>query len=132
MHSATLATVDHETWTRFERTLDQALKDRFALGVRLAERRRHYRATQTGPMEVSIDTDDPFAAVLTIHAPDRTGLLYDIGRAIDASGLDTRSVAAVTRDGIAHDVFRLTDAAGDVPREAGLLGQLKMRLRELR
>ncbi len=68
---------------------------------------------------------------MSIRTPDRIGLLYDMAHAIDEAGLDIVSVTAITRDGEAQDVFRVTDLAGEVPRDAGLLGQLKMRLREL-
>lgn len=132
VRSATLAMVDPQVWTRFERNLDAALRGRLAIGVRLAERQRHYRPASTIAPKVKIDTDDPFAAVLVVRAADRVGLLYDIARAIAESGLDIRSVTATTRGTTTRDVFRLTDAAGEVPREAGLLGQLAMRLRELR
>ncbi|MDP2182702.1 MAG: ACT domain-containing protein [Actinomycetota bacterium] len=132
VRSATLAAVDPQSWTRLERNLSAALRGRLAIGVRLAERQRHYRPSSQARPKVTIDTDDPFAAVLVVHAADRVGLLYDIARAIAESGLDIQSVTATTRGGTAHDVFRLTDAAGEVPREAGLLGQLAMRLRKLR
>lgn len=131
VHSATLADIGDDAWARLERSLTAALRDRLAVGVRLAERRKHYRHTERPRIRATISTDDPFAAVLRIRTPDRVGLLYDIGRVIADSGLNIRSVTATTRSGIAEDTFRLTDATGEVPRSAGVLGQLKMRLREL-
>jgi len=132
VRSSTRATLGPETWTKLERTLDLALRGRLAIGVRLAERQREYRQTSRRVPTVAIDTSDPFAIVLTIEAPDRRGLLYDIASAIDDAGLDIVSVTATTHSGVAQDVFRITDLDGEVPRDTGLLGQLKMRLRELR
>ena len=131
VRSATRAALGPETWSKLERTLHQALLGRLAIGVRLAERRRDYRQDHRIAPRVEIDTNDPFAAVVTIRTPDRIGLLYDMAHAIDEAGLDIVSVTAITRDGEAQDVFRVTDLAGEVPRDAGLLGQLRMRLRDL-
>jgi [protein-PII] uridylyltransferase len=131
VRSATRATPGPETWDKLERTLHQALLGSTAIGVRLAERRRDYRQEPRVAPSVDIQTDDAFAAVVAIRTPDRIGLLYDIAHAIELAGLDIVSVTATTRDGEARDVFRVTDLNGQVPRDAGLLGQLKMRLREL-
>ncbi len=132
VRSATLAPVDHDAWIRFERLLGLALKDRLAIGVRLAERARHYSGSRNRrPPETLLSADDPFAAVLRVRASDRVGLLYDIARAITESGLNISSATVITRDGVAEDVFRLTDDAGQAPQEAGVLGQLQMRLRAL-
>ena len=51
-------------------------------------------------------------------------------RAMADSGLEIRSMTATTRHGTADDVFRVTDSGGELPEE-GLLGMLRMRLREL-
>jgi [protein-PII] uridylyltransferase len=131
LRSATRASVIPETWSRVERLLALALRGRYAIGVRLAERRRHYRETVNPIERVRIDTDDPFATVVRVRATDRVGLLHDLTRAIAESGLEIVSMTATTREGIADDVFRVTDANGEPPREAGLLGQLQMRLREI-
>lgn len=131
VHSATHAGIEPSTWARVERTLGAALRGRYALGVRLDERRRHYRSGPPAEMRVSLDADDGYAAVLRIRTPDRLGLLHDVARAIAECGLDIRSVTATTKDGIADDTFRLVDGAGGAPADPGVLGQLKMRLREL-
>lgn len=130
VRSATLAHVTDETWSRFERLLDAALRDRLSIGVRLTERRRHYHTGSTGVDRVDVLTGDPYAAALRIRATDRPGLLYDIARAMADSGLEIRSMTATTRWNTADDVFRVTDANGEVPEE-GLIGMLRMRLREL-
>lgn len=130
VRSATLARVTEETWSRFERLLAAALRDRLAIGVRLTERGRHYRTGSTGIDRVDVLPGDPYAAALRIRATDRPGLLYDIARAMADSGLEIRSMTATTRWNAADDVFRVTDANGEVPEE-GLIGMLRMRLREL-
>lgn len=128
--SATLAPIGTDNWSRLERLLEVALRDRLAIGVRLNERRRHYRASSMGIDRVEVLANDPYAAVVRIRATDRAGLLYDIARAMAESGLEIRSMTATTRHDTADDVFRVTDANGQVPEE-GLLGMLRMRLREL-
>ncbi len=119
VHSATLADVGTDTWARFERNLSAALRDRLALGVRLAERQRHYRQTRTAAPEVRIDTTNPYAAVVTVQAHDRLGLFYDVTRAISDSGLDIVGVTATTKHGRAVDTFRVVRSRqGDSRRGA--------------
>jgi len=131
VHSATLASIEPDTWAKLERNLDLALKDRLAVAVRLAERRRHYRSSTRSPAPgVEIHADDPNETVLRIKAADRVGLLHDIARAIADSGLDIRSATALTHAGLADDTFRLTGANAGAPCEVGSLGQLRMRLRD--
>jgi len=131
VRSATLAPISTANWSRLERLMDAALRDRLAIGVRLSERRQHYRASSTGIDRVQVlANDDPYAAVVRIRATDRAGLLYDIARAMAESGLEIRSMTATTRHATADDVFRVTDSNGAVPEE-GLLGMLRMRLREI-
>ncbi len=130
VRSATLAPLAAETWTRFDRLLDAALRDRLSIGVRLAERRRHYRMAHAGIGKMDVLPGDAYAATVRVRAADRVGLLYDIARAMADSGLEIRSVTATTRHDSVDDVFRVTDAMGGVPEE-GLLGMLRMRLREL-
>ena len=131
LRSATHAAVGPDVWARVERLLDAALRGRFAIGVRLAERRRHYRESVSPVQRVSIETQDPFATVVRVRAADRVGLLHDLARAIAESGLEIASMTATTRQGMAEDVFRVQDGSGEAPREAGVLGQLQMRLREI-
>ena len=126
--SATLAPIGPETWNRLERTLAAALAGRFALAVRLAERRRHYAPRVAGALDARIDDHVPGGATLRVRAPDRVGLLHDIARAIAESGLDVRGLTATSRAGWAEDTFRIALAEGT---GAGALGQLQMRLREL-
>lgn len=131
VRSATLAEIDPDAWARFDRALDAALRDRLAIGVRLAERQRHYRQPKGSAVRVTVGTHDPYSAVVTVRAADRVGLLYDVSRAIAESGLDIVGVTATTKQARAIDTFRVIDRDGQIPAE-GLLGQLGMRLRELR
>lgn len=130
VRSATLAPLSTDTWSRFDRLLDAALRGRLSIGVRLSERRRHYRDESMGIDRVDVLPGDQYAASIRIRATDRVGLLYDVTRAMADSGLEIRSVTATTRHKTADDVFRVTDANGAIPEE-GLLGMLRMRLREL-
>ena len=125
--SATKAQVGTETWNRVERTLTAALSGRFAVAVRLGERRRHYRPRVEGMLDARIE-EGSRGATLHVRAPDRVGLLHDIARAVAESGLDVRSLTATSRAEWAEDTFRLTAVDGI---GAGALGQLAMRLREL-
>ncbi len=131
--STTRAATGTSTWTNLERHIDASLRGRLSLGVRLAERARHYDVcAPTAPTSVNMETEDPFAVVLTIKASDRVGLLHDIARAVTDSGLDIAAATAIVRDGRVKDVFRLVDPTGAKPDDPGLLGQLAMRLREMR
>lgn len=130
VQSATRATIGSDTWSGLERALTAALRNRLAIGVRLAERQRHYRQDRREAPRITVDTTDPFAAVVRVSAPDRLGLLYDVSRAIADSELNIVGVTAITKDDRALDTFRVVDRDGAVPPE-GLLGHLKMRLREL-
>ena len=125
--SATLAPVPPDAWNRLERQLSAALAGRLALAVRLGERRRHYAPRVNGSLTSSIE-QEPRGAVLTVRAPDRVGLLYDIAHAVSASGLSVRSLTATSRAGWAEDTLRLRL---DPQTGEGALGQLAMRLREL-
>lgn len=130
VQSATRATIGGDTWSGLERSLSSALRNRLAIGVRLAERQRHYRQEHREAPHIAVDASDPYAAVIRVSARDRLGLLYDVSRAIADSELNIIGVTATSRDDRAIDTFRVIDRDGQVPPE-GLLGHLKMRLREL-
>ncbi len=130
VQSSTRATIGGDTWSGLERSLTSALRNRLAIGVRLDERQRHYRQEHREAPRISVDASDPYAAVIRVSARDRLGLLYDVSRAIADSELNIIGVTATTRDDRAIDTFRVIDRDGQVPPE-GLLGHLKMRLREL-
>jgi [protein-PII] uridylyltransferase len=132
VRSATLAPIEHETWQRAERYLEAALRDRLELETRLKERQRHYSAPSAAKhTEVRIDTSAGYDTALVVTADDRIGLLYDITRAIASVGLDIRWAKAVTAGGVARDTFHVVGADGQAPTDAGVLGHLAMRIREV-
>lgn len=130
VQSATRAPIGGDTWSALERSLSSALRNRLAIGVRLTERQRHYRQEHREAPHITVDATDPYAAVIRVSARDRLGLLYDVAGAIADSELSIIGVTATVRDNRAIDTFRVIDRDGQVPPE-GLLGHLKMRLREL-
>jgi [protein-PII] uridylyltransferase len=129
--SATLRPVTTETFAAFERLLSAALRDRLELRTRLAERRRHYPASQRGRATAEILSAGWDTAVL-VTAPDRPGLLHDLARAVSSAGLDIRWAKVVTVDGMALDTFHVVGPDGGPVDDPGTLGHLAMHLREVR
>lgn len=126
----TLAQADTATWASFERFLSAALADHLGLDVRLAERRRHYAPRVTREPTVSIEPAASYATAIYVTAADRVGLLYDLARAIEESGLDIRMAKATTRGHTVRDVFHVVDGLGEPVGDPGVLGHLAMRIRE--
>jgi len=58
------------------------------------------------------------ATVLEVRAPDRPGLLHELGTAFAASGLSVRSAHVATYAGQTLDTFYLTEVGGDLPSPA--------------
>lgn len=131
VRSASLAAVEHATWSRLERTLAAALAGHLDIDARIAERKQAARARARVRSRVEVSTADPMATILTIRAADRPGLLYDIAHAIAGAGLSIIWAKASGSDGVVTDVFRLLDETGSAPRESGELGHLAMRIREV-
>ncbi len=129
--SATRRAVTTETFVAFERLLRAALKDRLELQTRLAERRRHYPASQQTPVAAEILSSGWDTAV-RVSAPDRPGLLHDLARAVSSAGLDIRWAKVVTVDGVARDTFHVVGPDGGPVDDPGTLGHLAMHLREVR
>jgi UTP:GlnB (protein PII) uridylyltransferase len=71
-----------------------------------------------------------YATAVYVTATDRVGLLYDLARAIEESGLDIRMAKATTRGHIVRDVFHVVDGLGEPVDDPGVLGHLAMRIRE--
>lgn len=127
--SATRAAVDHSTWITLERLVRAALKDRLELETRLDERKRHYPVRAQGP--VSVETGSAgWDTTVRVKAPDRPGLLYDLARAVSASGLDIRWAKVLTVEGMAIDTFHVVGPDGRAEDDPGVLGHLSMRIRE--
>lgn len=127
--SATRASIDHDTWVKLERTARAALRDRLQLETRLAERRHHYPTTASGAVAVEAGTAG-WDTTIRVEAPDRPGLLYDLARAVSASGLDIRWAKILTVEGMAIDTFHVVAADGSPETDPGVLGHLSMRIRE--
>ena len=98
--------------------IEAALDGRLALQARVAERARTYdRDTMPeanpAPPEVRIDNDVSGAAtVIEVHAPDRTGVLYRITRALADLELDVRSAKVQTLGHRVVDSFYVRDDTG--------------------
>jgi [protein-PII] uridylyltransferase len=127
--SATLASVDPTTWTALERLTRAALADRLELETRLAERARHYPPRARGDVSVEVGSAG-WDTTIRVKAPDRPGLLYDLARAVSASGLDIRWAKILTVEGMAIDTFHAVGPDGRAEDNPGVLGHLAMRLRE--
>ena len=129
--SATRRPVTTETFANLDRYLTAALRDRLELRMRLAERRRHYPASATGPLTVRAVSSGFDTAVL-VKGPDRPGLLHDLASAVSATGLNIRWAKVVTTDGVVTDTFHVVDTNGGPVDDDGVIGHLVMRLREVR
>lgn len=128
--SATRRPVTIETFANLDRLLTAALHDRLQLRTRLAERRRHYPASATGPLTVRAVSSGFDTAVL-VKGPDRPGLLHDLAAAVSATGLNIRWAKVVTVDGVVSDTFHVVDSEGGPVADDGVIGHLVMRLREV-
>lgn len=129
--SATLRPVTTETFTKLERLLHAALRDRLELKTRLAERRHHYPPRARGKLTVETVSAGWDTAV-RVTAPDRPGLLHDLANAVFAAGLDIRWAKVLTVDGMALDTFHVVGPDGGPVDDHGVLGHLAMRFREVR
>ncbi|MEY2565848.1 MAG: [protein-PII] uridylyltransferase [Actinomycetota bacterium] len=104
---------------RVEADLVKAVSGRLALDARLAERARTYgsrrptAAAGPGAPRVTFDNDaSATASVVEVRAPDRTGVLYRITRALADCDLDVRSALVATLGPEVIDVFYVTDSTG--------------------
>jgi [protein-PII] uridylyltransferase len=105
-------------WVHLTGRVEAALDGRVALQARVAERARTYdRDTvpeaNPAPPEVRIDNDvSDSATVIEVHAPDRTGVLYRITRALADLELDVRSAMVQTLGHRVVDSFYVRDIHG--------------------
>ena len=129
--SATRRPITTESFVQLERLLRAALRDRLELKTRLAERRKHYPARQSGAVRVEMIASGWDTAV-RVSAPDRPGLLHDLAQAVSATGLDIRWAKVLTVDGFALDTFHVVGPDGSVVDDPGVIGHLSMRMREIR
>jgi [protein-PII] uridylyltransferase len=130
VRSDTRASADTATWAEFERHLRGALRDPPALGVRVAERQRHYPPAARHRVRVETGSPGAYVTEVKVRAADRVGLLYDLARTFAQNGAQIRWARAVTTDGVARDVFHVTDEAGEPIDDPGVLGHISISIRE--
>ena len=104
-------------WRLVRDDLRAALEGTLPLAERLAERERAYAAdavAHTAPPTVFFfDDAAESSTVVEVRAHDAVGLLYRIGRALDACGLDVRTARVSTLGAEAVDAFYVVNAAGE-------------------
>jgi [protein-PII] uridylyltransferase len=106
-------------WDHLVGRIEAALDGRVALHARVADRARTYdrdtlQEADPAPPEVRIDNEvSDTATVIEVHAPDRTGVLYRITRALADLELDVRSAKVQTLGHRVVDSFYVRDAAGE-------------------
>ncbi|CAL9532581.1 Bifunctional uridylyltransferase_uridylyl-removing enzyme [Streptomyces sp. enrichment culture] len=115
---------------RLRADLARALEGSLDVPARLAERERAHlgRADRRGagapPPKVTVaPAGSRLATVIEVRAQDAPGLLYRIGRALEAAGVTVRSARVGTLGANAVDAFYVTgpDGAPLPPREAACL-----------
>ena len=124
------------TAERLRADLVRVLDGSLDLAARLAEReaayRRPRRSAKAPPPAVSVAPGSSrLATVLEVRAQDAPGLLYRIGRALDAAGVVVRSSHVSTLGANAVDAFYVTGLAGDplpAAEAAGLARELERAL----
>ncbi len=122
-------------WPAVQELVQHSLAGRVALTARLA-RQAAAEAPFTRPQSAeaprrSVVIDDELserATVIDVHAPNRTGLLYDLTRVLAELGLDVRSATAQTVADQAVDSFYVTTANGQKLSAAGLIDEVKLGL----
>ncbi len=104
-------------WGRVEADLRRSLTGRLALEAALADRARSYprrptTAARRRPAIVAEHGASDAATVVEVRAPDRTGTLYRITRALADLDLDIRYATVTTTGDELVDTFYVVDAAG--------------------
>jgi len=110
-----------------EADLRRMLADRLDVADRLARRAapRRRRGVPVPPPRVTVvEEASDTATVIEVRAHDRPGLLWRIGRAIGARGLQVTEARVDTLGAEAVDVFYVVDAAGRPLREPAALSAL--------
>jgi [protein-PII] uridylyltransferase len=103
-------------WRLVRDDLRAALDGNLPLTERLVERERAYAGTavvaSAPPKVFFLDDAAESATVVEVRAHDALGLLFRIGRALDACGLDVRTARVSTLGADAVDAFYVVDGAG--------------------
>ncbi|WP_243719773.1 ACT domain-containing protein [Actinomadura sp. KC06] len=99
-----------------EADLRRMLADRLDVADRLERRARSIRvrpgAAVAPPRVMIVDDASRTATVVEVRAHDRPGLLWRIGQALGACGLQVRAAQVDTLGAEAVDVFYVVDAGG--------------------
>jgi [protein-PII] uridylyltransferase len=122
---------DETPWERVIADLELALDGRLALHARLAERadtlqHRQRLRMAAPPSSVTFDneaSDD--ATVIDVGAPDATGILYRITRALAELDLDIRSAKVQTLGTHVVDAFYVRDQQGHKVTDPRTLGEIE-------
>jgi [protein-PII] uridylyltransferase len=103
-------------WRLVRDDLRAALEGTLPLAERLTERERAYTGNAVAhavpPKVLFFDDAAESATVVEVRAHDALGLLYRIGRALDACQLDVRTARVSTLGAEAVDAFYVVDAGG--------------------
>ncbi|WP_242901408.1 [protein-PII] uridylyltransferase [Actinomadura terrae] len=117
-----------------EADLRRMLADRLDVAARLERRERAVRVrpgVAVAPPRVRVlDDASATATVVEVRAHDRPGLLWRIGRALGACGLDVRAARVDTHGAEAVDVFYVVDAAGRPLTDPAELSSVRARVLE--
>ncbi len=124
---------DEERLDRFAGLLEAALKNEVVLDDQLKRRRVAPRRSAVFPVESRVLIDNKASRRHTrieINGRDRTGLLYDVTRALSELALTIVTAHVATFGERAVDVFYVTDAAGAKVTDEARLARIRARLLE--
>ena len=122
---------DETPWDRVLADLELALDGRLALHARLADRaaahdRRRQGRLPARPASVAFDNEaSADATVIDVEAPDVTGILYRITRALAELDLDIRSAKVQTLGTHVVDAFYVRDRDGRKITDPRTLGEVE-------
>ncbi|MFC0041236.1 [protein-PII] uridylyltransferase [Actinomadura rayongensis] len=115
-----------------EADLRRLLADRLDVAERLERRARSVRVrpgVPVAPPRVTVVEDaSAVATVIEVRAHDRPGLLWRVGQAIGACGLQVRAARVDTLGAEAVDVFYVVDADGKPPADPAVLSDVRQRV----
>ncbi|MDP2139041.1 MAG: ACT domain-containing protein, partial [Candidatus Didemnitutus sp.] len=113
----------------FTRAVESALVANQDLGAAISAQASHFAVTESSripSVEAYLEISQP-RVIIEVHAPDRFGLLYRVGRVIAENGFSLTAARVHTERGLAYDQFDLDpsdDRAVDVARLTGLRDEL--------
>jgi [protein-PII] uridylyltransferase len=111
----------------FSRAVEDALVGNRDLAPAIAEQAQQFAAQKLAPhapvVEVYLEISSP-RVILEIHAADRFGLLYRVGRVISEHGFSLAAARVHTERGVAIDRFHLESADRD-PVDVARLQRLR-------